>query len=105
NEGNKALQNELKTTKFPVAAVKKQFEIGVVLIGMAMLHDDKQRKPPKPSSDDDASEKKDDTAVLKQAAHFARAVAPIILPMIQSLGDLADDEVDISDLAGKAEAA
>lgn len=107
NEGNKALQNELKTTKLPVAAVKKQFEIGVVLIGMAMLHDDKQHKAQKPSAQDEKgeAEKKDDSAVFKNAAAFTRAVAPIILPMIQSLGDLADDEVDISDLAGQAEAA
>src|SRR5205823_6570062 len=33
NEGNKALQNELKATKLPAAAVKKQYEIGVVLVG------------------------------------------------------------------------
>jgi hypothetical protein len=107
NEGNKALQNELKTTKLPVAAVKKQFEIGVILIGMAMLHDDKQRKSQKPSADDEKAdtEKTDDSGVFKQAAQFTRAIAPIILPMIQSLGDLADEEVDVSDLAGQAEAA
>lgn len=100
NEGNIALQNELKATKLPVAAVKKQFEIGVVLVGMAMLHDDKQQK--KNQKEDNS---KDDDQVLKQAAHFTRAIAPIILPMIQSLGDLADEEVDTSDLAGQAEAA
>jgi hypothetical protein len=107
NEGNKALQNELATTKLPVAAVKKQFEIGVVLVGMALLHDDKQRRSQKPSSNEEKpeGEKKDDEAVLKQAAQFTRAIAPIIVPMIQSLGDLVDEEIDVSDLVGQAEAA
>jgi hypothetical protein len=107
NEGNRALQNEFKTTKLPVAAVMKQFEISVVLIGMAMLHDDKQRKSQKPSADEGKgeTEKKDDSAVSKHAAQFTRAIAPIILPMIQSLGDLADEELDASDLVGQAEAA
>jgi hypothetical protein len=107
NDGNKALQNELTTAKLPVAAVKKQFEVGVVLIGMAMLHDDKQRKPQKPSADEenDKTKTQDDDAVSKRAAQFTRAIAPIILPMIQSLGDLADEDVDVSDLAGQAVAA
>jgi hypothetical protein len=106
NEGNKSLQNELKFTKLPVAAVKKQFEIGVVLVGMAMIHDDKQRGQEKDK--DKNGEKKDkdqDAEVYKLAAQFTRAIAPVILPMIQSLGDLADEEIDLSDLVGQAEAA
>lgn len=102
NEGNKSLQNEFKFTKLPLAAVKKQFEIGIVLIGMAMIHDDKQRKLEKAK---DGEKQKDDDEVYTHAAQFTRAIAPIILPMIQSLGDLADEEIDLSDLVGQAEAA
>ena len=111
NEGNKALQNELKNTKLAAAAVKKQFEIGIVLVGMAMIHDDKTHQPKKPAAEDAEGEKednggkKDDSAVSKQAAQFTRAIAPVIIPIIQSLGDLADEEVDLSDLVGHAEAA
>jgi hypothetical protein len=99
NEGNKALQNELNATKLPAAVVKKQFEIGVVLVGMAMIHDDKQRKPKKAASDGEQSEngKPEDSLVLAQASQFTRAIAPVILPMIQSLGDLADEEADLSE--------
>jgi hypothetical protein len=103
NEGNRSLQNELKFTKLPVAAVKKQFEIGVVLVGMAMIHDDKQRKLEKTKNGE--KEKKDDDDVYKLAAQFTRAIAPVILPMIQSLGDLADEEIDLSDLVGQPDAA
>ena len=47
----------------------------------------------------------DDAAVFKQASQFTRAIAPVIIPIIQSLGDLADEEVDLSDLIGQAGAA
>jgi hypothetical protein len=103
NEGNRALQSELKFTKLPAAAVKKQFEIGVVLVGMALLHDDKLHRAQKEKNAN--GEKKEDVEVLRRVAEFTRAIAPVILPMIQSLGDLADEELDVSDLVGQAEAA
>jgi hypothetical protein len=85
-----------------VPAVKKQFEIGVVLIGMALIHDDKQRGNANGYGNESNGEKEDDGEVYKRASVFARAVAPIIIPMIQSLGDLAEEDLDLSDLAGKA---
>ena len=100
NEDNKALQTELKFTKLPAAAVKKQYEIGVVLIGMAMIHDDKQRGAEKAKEGN--GEKKEDDEVFRRASEFTRAIAPIVIPMIQSLGDLAEEELDLSDLIGKA---
>lgn len=98
NESNKALQNELAVTKLSAVAVKKQYEIGIVLIGMALIHDDKQRSAAKAAS----GEKKEDDEVFRRASDFTRAVAPVVIPMIQILGDLAEDEVDLSDLVGKA---
>ena len=60
NAGNKSLAERARNaTKLPVNAVKKQFKIGTVLIGMALLHDDKQRKkaetkpPPGENANDD----------------------------------------------------
>lgn len=100
NEGNKALNNELTFTKLPAAAVKKQYEVGVVLMGMALIHDDKQHGVEKAKESN--GEKREDDDVVKRASAFTRAVAPIIVPMIQALGDLAEEEIDVSDLVGKA---
>jgi hypothetical protein len=100
NESNKALQNELRFTKLSAAAVKKQYEIGVVLMGMALIHDDKQRSAEKIKGAN--GEQQDDEGVFKRAASFSRAVAPIVIPMIQALGDLAEEELDVSDQVGKA---
>ncbi len=93
NEDNRALQSDLKFTKLPPQAVRKQFEIGVVLIGMALIHDAKERPT-------DGSEDGDE--LQKRVREYTRAIAPIVLPMIQSLGDLANDELDLSDQVGEA---
>lgn len=98
NEENRALQSELKFTKLSTQIVRKQFEIGMVLVGMAILQDDKMRQEP----DGRSRSKDEEDSVEKRVLETTRAVAPIVLPMIQSLGDLATDEVDESDLAGQA---
>jgi hypothetical protein len=102
NEGNKALQTELKFTKLPAAAVKKQYEIGIVLMGMAMIHDDKHHGA---GNGKEGEGKKEDDQVFNNISAFTRAVAPVIIPTIQALGDLADEDIDMSDLVGQAEAA
>ncbi len=102
NADNKALKNELAFTKLPADAVKKQFEIGVVLIAMALIHDEKQHKAAlrKPS---DSLEKEDDEGTIEnRVALLTRAIAPVLIPMIQSLGDLAEEALDLSDLVGQA---
>lgn len=92
NEDNRALQTELKFTRSSAAAVQKQYEIGAVLIGLSLIHDAKERKGRADDEDDLAT----------RVSDFTRAVAPVILPMIQSLGDLGADELDLSDEVGEA---
>ncbi|RWE53347.1 hypothetical protein [Mesorhizobium sp.] len=103
NADNKALKNELAFTKLPADAVKKQFEIGVVLLAMALIHDDNQTKgAAQKAGNGTDKEDADESTIEKRAALLARAVAPVIIPMIQSLGELADEAVDLSDLVGQA---
>ena len=104
NADNKALKNELSFAKLSVDVVKKQFEVGVVLMAMALIHDDKQLRVDRYKSGNGAAlEMSDDeTTVENRAAELTRAVAPVIIPMIQNLGDLAEKAVDLSDLVGQA---
>jgi len=99
NESNKALQLELRESKLEPSAVKKQFEVGIVLIGLALIHDEQQRKIQRERQEVETED--DENTLTGRAADFTRAIAPVILPMIQSLGDLTEDELDISDLAGE----
>jgi len=99
NADNRALKNELSYTKMAADVVKKQFEIGIVLLAMAMIHDQKIHK----AHDTAAGGESDDDGVLEaRIGAMSRAAAPVIIPMIQSLGDLAEEALDLSDLVGQA---
>ncbi len=104
NADNKALKNELVFTKLSPEVVKKQFEIGVALIAMALIHDDQQRRAGTKKSGNDSTLdlSDDDSTVERRAFELTRAIAPVIIPMIQSLGDLAEEAADLSDLVGHA---
>lgn len=99
NESNKALQLELRESKLEPSAIKKQFEVGIVLIGLALIHDEQQRKKEVQREAIDSED--EENTLSDRASAFTRAIAPVILPMIHSLGDLTEDELDISDLAGE----
>ncbi|ROZ72083.1 hypothetical protein [Ramlibacter sp. WS9] len=99
NEDNLSLQTELKASKSNAQVLLKQFEVGAVLIGMGLIHEHLHKKPGAAASDE-----KDAEANLQDHVRvFSRAVAPVLLPMIQTLGELGEDDLDESDLAGLAE--
>ncbi len=105
NADNRSLRNEMAYSKLPADVVKKQFEIGVVLFAMAVIHDRKQaeaKEKKKATSHGEEPTEDDDLTPEARAADLVRAVAPVIIPMIQGLGDLAEDSVDVSDQVGEA---
>lgn len=100
NEANLSLQTELKGNPKSAAVLTKQFEIGAVLVGMGLIHDDQVRRKKSESENKDA-----EATLIDRVRIFSRAVAPVLLPIIQTLGDLGDDDLDQSDLVGQAESA
>lgn len=100
NEDNLALQSELKGSKGNAAVRLKQFEIGAVLVGLGLIHEQQTKKPVQ--SNDDA-DKDAEAGLRERVQQFSRAVAPVLLPMIQTLGELGEDDLDQSDLVGQAD--
>jgi hypothetical protein len=102
NEHNRALRFELSTNKLAAAAVKKQFEIAVTLVGLALLQEaDKHEE----GADGDTAENAagpDLDVSRDRVARATRALAPILLPLINTLSDLGQFEADESDLVGVA---
>lgn len=102
NEDNTALQTELKTSKKgSVDVLKKQFEIGAVLVGLALIHDQTTHKKTVEADDEG---KEIEQTLADRVKVFSRAIAPVLLPMIQTLGEIGEDDVDLSDTAGDATA-
>lgn len=87
NMDNVFLKSELKPTDEEVEVLKARWKYGLVLVGLALLHDDVQsRKTKKQDSHEDQEETGDTIASLVE--RFTKALAPILLPMISSLGTL-----------------
>ncbi len=100
NETNTSLLTELKASRSNAQILLKQFEVGAVLIGMGLIHDQLSKKPGAATGDDD---KDSEVSLRDRICIFSRAVAPVLLPMIHTLGELGEDDLDQSDLAGLAE--
>jgi hypothetical protein len=71
---------------------------------MAMLHDEKQAsagkgKVKEPDGESKSESEADD--VMKRIQHFSRAIAPVLIPLIQSLGGLGDGD-DLVELVDEA---
>ncbi|MEG9884226.1 MAG: hypothetical protein V6Z86_06350 [Hyphomicrobiales bacterium] len=74
-----------------------------MLIAIALIHDNRQRKTNSKKTENDAGDSStEEMSAEDRAGGFIRAVAPVIIPMIQNLGALAEEEIDSSDLAGQA---
>ncbi|MBA7484886.1 hypothetical protein ES707_20417 [subsurface metagenome] len=89
NMDNICLLTELKYTKSSPELLNARFKYGMVLIGMAML------KEPEVShtegGDSDQGE-----LIFGKIRQFTRAISPVLLPMISSLGDLELDSTEVS---------
>lgn len=102
NEDNRALRFEIGSNKLAAAAIRKQFEVAITLVGLAILHDAdlSSRKLKVEEGSQDSQDGVD--AGTGRVANATRALAPIMLPLINTLSDLGQFEVDESDEVGQA---
>lgn len=74
NAGNIYLQKELERAKGTEDLLREQFKIGIVLVGLALIHE--------------AGHEKDGDEIGELVAYSTRAMAMMLIPMINFLGDL-----------------
>ena len=91
NMDNIYLNTELKATKENPEIVKARWQYGMVLIGMALLRHDKDAEV---LSDSD-HELEGDNALSPENEVYkvTKAIAPMLLPMIEHLGVLSDEDL------------
>lgn len=79
NAENIYLQKELEKAKGNEALLKEQFKVGLVLVGLALIHE--------------AGEAADGQGIADSVAHSTRAMAMMLIPMINYLGDLDPEDM------------
>ena len=92
NMDNIHLKTELKTTKENPEIVKSRWQYGMVLIGMALL---RNNSPTGPSNNVELISEMEDVIPEHEVAKLTEAVAPVLLPLIEHLGALTDDDVGL----------
>jgi hypothetical protein len=102
NMDNIYLKTELKVRSKDNEIVKARFIYGLVLVGLALLHDDAQAKGTPVSTDEEERDAEESKNVEDKVFELSKALAPVLLPMIESLGDLTVDEMSIANVSGEA---
>jgi hypothetical protein len=89
NVDNKYLRIAQKESKSDAHLLEKKFTYGLVLIGMAMLQDHQYQA----RLDADADGHGGDSLAEDAVAATTRALAPILLPLVEAIGGLSADDV------------
>lgn len=102
NRDNLYLKAELKATKCEPKLVRAQFTYGMVLLGLALVQQDVAVQDKKLLESEEENGGINGSSIEKKVEEFCRAIAPIIVPMINSLGSLSLDDEPIISASGEA---
>jgi len=95
NLDNLYLQMELKAGHRDSNLTRARFKYGMVLIGLALLHDAEReritRQRKHVACEDVRVQECEEDNIEQRVEKVARAIAPILLPMIESLADLEEE--------------
>lgn len=95
NVDNKYLKTEMKDSKDDASLVEAKFVYGNVLIGLALLRDSRAKADNSESDLDEGSLESNNSeqSVYTSIEKTSKALAPFLIPMIDSLGGLSDSDV------------
>jgi hypothetical protein len=96
NMDNIYLKTEIKSSKEESEILKARFTYGLVLVGMALIQAD--AKAERVRTEDELEEQIDNNGALtleEQVFRISVGIAPVLLPMIESLGALTEEQIAI----------
>src|SRR5439155_4542052 len=83
-------RTEMTPAQSDPEVTRARFTYGVVLLGLALVQDNEaeKAKAKKAEAEENVEEEEGEANIERRVAEFTRAIAPVLLPMIASLGDL-----------------
>lgn len=100
NMDNVFLKSELKSCGDEIDLVRARWRYALVLVGLALLHEDS--KKPKLVIEEQKEKEDEGQSVEARVEQLTRALAPVLLPMIDSLGALELDTALAATASGEA---
>lgn len=103
NIDNFYLKTELKAWKREPEILRARFRFGLVLLGLGMLQEHSRliRNGNDQEAEND-NNRDSNMDIEREVETVTRAVSPILLPMIDSLGGLDEAEIELVDVSGEA---
>jgi len=99
NMDNNSLRTEMKYSKQDPRLLEAKFKYGNVLLGLAMLHEAENNEVAVKASSDDEDQQAE--TVQDQIRKVSKAVAPVLLPMIDQLAGLNEDDIETFSAMGE----
>jgi len=104
NMDNIYLKAEIKASKDAPEILKARFIYGLVLVGMALIQADARGEKVKIENESEEQTDNNGTLTLEeQVFRTSGAIAPVLLPMIESLGGLKQEQASIGSQIGDDE--
>jgi len=97
NVDNVVLKTEMKYSKQDARLLEAKFKYGNVLLGLAMLHSAGGNHTKNGASDDDRPHE----SVEDQIRRVSQAIAPVLLPMIDQLAGLNEEDLEVLSSVGE----
>jgi hypothetical protein len=72
--------------------LRARFTYSLVLLGLALLQQDRSKRPRLNKDEDESASDDQAPSVEKQIEHVTSAVAPVLLPMLDLLSELEEEE-------------
>ena len=101
NMDNNSLRTEMKYSKQDPRLLEAKFKYGNVLLGLAMLHQADNDEVNSKASD--GIENQQTVTIHDQIRQVSKAVAPVLLPMIDQLAGLNEDDIGTFGMIGEDE--
>ena len=103
NMDNLYLNAELKSGGQDAEIIRARFMYGMVLLGLALLQQEAQGKPDKQATQETEEDENEEGGNIEdRVEQFSKAVAPVLLPMIDALGGLELEESAAMVASGEA---
>ena len=101
NIDNVHLESFMKAQPKLASGIKLRFKVGMTIVALALLHQEQLRA--KAGSREDMPDMPDDQVDIRdRVAQVTSALAPFLLPMIESVSELDEDVEYLSESAGEA---
>lgn len=102
NMDNLYLKTELKAGNQEPKITNAQYVYGMVLSGLALLQNEKVKKTTTDSEENETDDERHEVNIEDKVEEFSRAIAPVLLPMINHLGSFDLEDSIVIDTSGEA---